>query len=130
MNTGAGVVFNLKEAVTHENAILAGERNDVGNRRERDHAERLQEKLAKHRRGFFAVAEGFTDQPGEFERHPRAAEVGTRVADLADARVNDRRRVRKHRAGGVVVGDDQLDAELLGELRDLDRRDAAVDSDD
>ena len=121
---------DARQAVPDEDAVLAVERDDVGDRRQGDQAERPDQEVAEVGRGLLAVAEALADLPGELERDPRAAEVAAGVGAAGQARMDDHVGRRELGADRVVVGDDQLDAQLARERGLGDRRDAAVDRDD
>ena len=101
----------LPEAGDRERAVLVDERDDVGDRAERDEVEVPLERIVRERLE-------------KLERDARSAELGERV----------RRGPRRHdRAVGqlvsrpVVVGDDDVQAEPPGRRDLLDGGDAAVD---
>ena len=81
-------------------------------------------------RRLLAVAEALADLPGQLERHRRAAEVAERVAAPRQPRVDDHVGLGQLGADRVVVGDDQLDAQLARQPGLGDGRDPAVDRDD
>ena len=86
------------EPVADEDPVLADERDDVGDRRQRHQADRPDEEVAEVGRGLLAVAEALADLPGELERHPRAAEVGARVGAARRAAGGRSRRPRGARS--------------------------------
>ncbi|HEU4658013.1 MAG TPA: hypothetical protein VFR97_10825 [Capillimicrobium sp.] len=104
------------QALAHQPAVLAAQRHDVGDRRQRHEVEVLGGGR-RAQRGDELVGDG------------GGAEVRARVA--ADRRVHDRR-VRQRAVGArrVVVGDQDVDARgaRLGDL--LDGRDRAVGGDE
>ena len=94
---------HLLEPTAHERTVLAEERHHVGDGGKRDQVE---------------IALGALDaqkRAGDLVSDARRAEVGTRVS--GDDRMDDRA-IGELRAGLVVVGDDDVDAERHG-VRDL-----------
>ena len=96
------------QAVGGERAVLVHERNDVGDRGERD------EVGVPCDRGMVGAEERLR----ELDDDARAAEIGERVVGRPGG---DDRAVRQRLARPVVVGDDHVDAEPPG-LLDLGRR--------
>ncbi len=82
------------------------------------------------RRSFLAVAKTLADLPGDLERHPRAAEVGKRVATARPSRMDDDVGLGPLRSRRVVVGHEELEPELASESRLVQGRDAAIDGHD
>ncbi len=104
-----------------DGSVLSAERHHVSHGRER--AE-LQELVLLHR-----VREIAEQRLREPQRDARAGELLV-VGDVTGpARVHQGVRLRKDGRRVMVVGDDQVDAELLRELRLGDRGDAAVHGD-
>ena len=95
-----------------ERTVLVHERDDVGDRRERDEVEVALESPDRRREGLVELA-----------HDAGAAELGKRVRRRPGR--NDRT-VRQRFARAMVVGDDDLEAQAL-RLRHLDRGDAAAD---
>ncbi len=110
------------EALAHEPAVLAAQRNAVGDRGQRDDVEVLV--------GLGRIAPGGLQQSaGELVRDAGGAEV--RGGIPAGHRM-DGRSGRQPAVGSrlVVIGDDHVEPELVGARDLLDRGDRAVDGDD
>ena len=105
------------QARDHERAVLAHERNDVGDRRERDEVEMT----AEH----FGV--GSEQRLAELVDHARAAEIGKRIVRRSRG---DDGAIGQLVAGTVMVGDDHVEPELACASHLVDRCDAAVDGED
>ena len=69
-------------------------------------------------------------RPGEFHGHARAAEAAEGIVAAGQSRMDDGGGLGQLRAGLVVVGDDQFDAQFAGEVRLVDAADAAIDGDE
>ena len=67
------------------------------------------------------------DGPSQLHGHRRAAQAAEGIAAAGQPRVYDGRRFGQLRARLVVVGDDQLQAQLPGHIRLVHAADAAVD---
>ena len=118
------------ETVPDEDPILVPERHDVGDRRQRHQADRLDQEVAEVGRRFLAVAEALADLPGDLERHAGAAEVGAGIAAPLEPGVDDHVRLGQLGADRVVIGDDELEAQLTRQAGLGDGRDTAIDRDD
>ena len=118
------------QAVPHHHPILVRERHHVGDRRQRDQSQGTDQEFAEVGRGPLAVAKALADLPGQLERDRRAAQIGAGLMAAGQAWVDDRVGLRQRPADRVVVGDDQLDAQLARQLGLAHRRDAAIDRDD
>ena len=105
------------QAVSDEESVLAVDRHDVGDGRHRHQADRLDEEVAEVGRRLLAVAEPLADLPGQLERHAAAAKLAERIGAPGQPRVDQDVGLGEVQAEGVVVGHDQLDAQLAGELR-------------
>ncbi len=117
--TGLGRRRERAQAAAHERAVLADQRDDIGDRRERDQIE-LAAQLAR------VAPERRVQRLCELVCDGRRAQLGARIA--TQRRVHDRRRrQRAVRARRVVVGDDHLDPERLRPRDRRDRGDRAVD---
>ena len=127
---GRGLAGDPGQAVPDHHAILVRERHHVGDRRQRDQAHGPDQEVAEVGRGALAVAEALADLPGQLERDARPAQIAARIGAARQPRVDDHVRLRQARADRVVVGHDQLDAQLAGQLGLADRRDPAIDRDD
>ena len=105
------------EAGERERAVLVDERDDVGDRRERDQVEVARQRLVA----------GAEQRLSELVDDARAAELGERIVGRP---CGDDGAVRERLAGPVMVRDDDLEPALacLGDL--LDRGHAAVDRED
>ena len=130
LSPALGPVADPRQAVPHHHAILIRKRNHVGDRRQGDQSQRTHQKVTQVRRGPLAVAKTLADLPGQLERHGRAAEIGAGGMAAGQARMDDRVGPRHRRADRVVIGDDQLDAQLTRQLGLAHRRDPAIDRDD
>ena len=106
------------------------ERHDVGHRGQRHQADRADQEVAEVGRGLLAVAEALADLPGELERHPRAAEVAAGVPAAVEPGMDDHVGLGQVVPDGVVVGHDELDAQLARQPRLVHGRDPAIDRDD
>ena len=110
------------EAELRDDAILADERHDVGERADRRNLdERRQQPLA------IALA---AQRLHELQRHADAREILVGIVAIVALRVDHRDRDRQLGIRLVVIRDDQIDAELARALRRLDAANAAVDRDD
>ncbi len=110
------------EAELRDDAVLADERDDVGQRADRrDLDERRQQPLA------IAFT---TERLHELQRDADAREILVGIVAIVAPRVDDRDRDRQLGIGLVVIRDDQVDAQLARALRRLDAANAAVDRDD
>ncbi len=103
------------EPATHQRAVLAGERNHVGDGRERDQVEVALRALDAQKRRRDLVGDA------------RRAEVWAGIA--RDDRMDDGA-IGQLGAGLVVVGHDDVDAERLRVSDLFDRRDPAVGGDE
>jgi hypothetical protein len=104
---GVGRLGEELEAVAGEHAVLAAQRREVGDRRERDEVE-----LAPHQRVLFAQRLG--DGERELERHAGRAEAAVGLGVVRPGRVRvEHGEARRHAAAvarQVVVADDHVDA--------------------
>ena len=66
----------------------------------------------------------------QLQRDADAGEILVRIGAVVALRIDDRARIRQLGVRLVMVGDDQIDAELTRPARRLRRADAAVDRDD
>lgn len=89
----------MPQAVAHKNPVLANERNDVGDRRQRDEVEVFPEVDALHARGF---EQGVC----EFEDNTRAAEVVEIPAELG---IHKRHAIGTLGGGFMVVEHHDID---------------------
>ncbi len=89
------------EPVTHEDPILAGERDHVGDGREGHVVEEMERQV-------FREAERAHQRLGELERHAGAAQILVLGRAVGPARIEDRAGRREGITGQVVVGDDDL----------------------
>ena len=103
--------------------------NDVRDRGHRHQAQGLNQEVAKMGRGLLAVAKALADLPGELERHSCAAEVAAGVGAAGQARMNQHVGRREIGPDRVVVGHDQLHAQLTRQRGLGHRRDAAIHRD-
>ena len=116
---GTGCAANLREPAPDEEPVLAGQRDEVGDRRERDEVE-----VADPTR--LVAGDLALHRLGELGGHRRAAEALERI--VADPRMDDRA-IGELLAGLVMVGDDHVDPGRA-DLLDLGHgADPAVDRD-
>ena len=124
------VLFQRDQPVVHENAVLVQQRHHVGHRAERRQTDRLQQKLAQVRADLGRLAGAAAQRPGKFERDGRSAQIAERIAMAGQTRMDDGRGAGEFRTGLVMIGDDELDTQLLGGERFACAGDAAVDGND
>ncbi len=105
-----------------EHAVTAAKWDDVGDRRQRA---QLQELVLPQ--GVREIAEKTL---GEHQGHAGAGELLFDRGIAGTPRVHERVRVRKLRRWVMVVGHDEIDAEVARERRLLHRGDAAIDAHD
>ena len=118
------------QPLPHEDPVFIDERHDVGHRAEGGQADRSQEHLAEPGCDPRVAAGPRRDRPGEFEGDAGAAELSEGIGRAGEARMHEHVGVRERVAEGVVIGDDEFEAELTGPRRLGDARDAAIDRDD
>ena len=110
------------EAELRDDAVLADERHDVGERADRGDLDESRQP---------GVASGAAAQRlHQLQRDADAGEVLVRIRAVVALRVDDRQRRRQLGVRLVVVGDDQIDAELARAPRRVGAADAAIDRDD
>ena len=109
------------ETDSGDDAILADERHHVGQRANRGDLDEAREPVLPA--GLAAK------RLHEFQRDADAGQVLVRIGAIVALRVDDGERRRQRRVRLVMVGDDQIDAELAGAARRLDAADAAIDGD-
>ena len=102
------------QAVLHEQSVLVHQRHHVGDGAERGQADRPQERLAEPGGDPARSARPRGDRPGELEGHAGAAQVAERIRGAGQARVHEHVGRGELVGEGVVVGDDQLQAEVAG----------------
>ena len=105
-----------------DHTVLAGQRNDVG--------ERANGRDLDERREPVRMPGPDAQRLNELQRHADAREVLVGVRTVVPLRVDDGDRLRQLRVGLVMVGDDQVEAELSGAYGRLDSPDPAIDGDD
>ena len=110
------------QAHLRDDPVLAHQRHDVGQRADGRH-------LHERRQEIGAVGAG-AERLHQLQRHPDSRQVLVRVAAVVALGVHDRQRARQVHVGLVVVGDDQVEAQLARALRGLHPADAAVHGDD
>ena len=116
------ILVEALEAEARQHAILAHQRDHVGDRADRDHVE-----VAP---GPFEPAPPAQQRLDHLERHADAGQGLERVAATHPVRVDHRDRAGQHLGRLVVVGDHDVDAECRGARHRLDGGDAAIDGDD
>ena len=115
------------QPVADQHAVLVDQRHDVGHGAQGGQPDGLNEKILHPRGDAFGPGGLLAEGPGQFHRHARAAQTAERIVAARQSRMNDRRGLGQSRAGLVVIGDDQLDAQFPGEDRLVDAADAAID---
>ena len=121
----ADLVRTLRQHLQSElgdDAVLADQRHDVGERADRRdlHERRQPRRLPRPR----------AERLHQLQRDADAGEVLVRIAAVVSLRIHHRARIGQLVVRFVMVGDDQVDAELAGAARRFRRADAAVDRDD
>ena len=115
------------QPMTHQHAVLIDQRHDVGHGAQGGQPDGLHEKILHSRGDPLGPGGLLAERPGQFHRHARAAQTAERILAARQSRMNDRRGLGQTKAGLVVVGDDQFDAQFPGEDRLVDAADAAID---
>ncbi|MNY03083.1 hypothetical protein D3C86_1356840 [compost metagenome] len=122
LDAGAGLGRDQVKAAPDERAVDAGQGGHVRDGADGDQVQEVRDSVAGRGDLLEGRGEGVGDaDPGEARHLGRAA---------AEARVDDGVGLGQHLGRGVVVGDDDLHAQGLGELDLLDRGDAVVHRDD
>ena len=110
------------EAELRDDAVLADERHDVGERADRGDLDEA---------GQPALAAGLrAERLHQLQRHADAGQVLVRIRAVVPLRVDDGERRRQLGVRLVVIGDDQVDAELARAARGVGAANAAVDRHD
>ena len=123
-----GMCLQAVQAVADENAVFIDQRHDVGHGADRGQADGRHQKVPQRLADALGLAGPLAEGPGQLERHARAAQAAERIAVPRQPRMDDRRRVRQSRGELVVIGDDQLQAQLAGQRRFGNAGDAAIDA--
>ncbi len=118
-------VVHAQQPESGEDPILAGKRHDVGDGAESRQAGGVDKELAEVGPDPFGLRERSSNSPGEFERDAGTADIRVGVAGQ-DGRMHDHVGLRQRGAGCVMIGDDQGQADLAGDLGFLYGGDAAV----
>ena len=113
--------FEVSQGFAQQIAILARQRRDVGDGAEADQLEEAAVDLAAH-----LLIQGLTELVGDTHRSQDRVRRGRRV----ELGVDDRGRLGQDFGRGMVIGDDDVDAELRGGGHLLPVRHAAVGRDD
>ena len=111
-----------------ENAVVPIEGDDVGHRAQRDEVEERGQirRLAASR----ALAPPGTQRSEHVEHHPDSGEALARESVAGAVGIDDGVGRGQSRAGQMVIGDQDVDAELLRAGDPVHARDAVVDGDD
>ena len=110
-----------------QDAVLVDQRHDVGHGAQRGQTHRLDKKILHSRADAFGPAGLLAQGPGQFHGHARAAQSAEGIIAAGQTRMDDGRGRGQPRARLVMVGDDQLDAQLAGQLGFVATADAAID---
>ena len=110
------------ETELRDDAVLADQRHDVGERADRRDLDEARHQLV--------AAGAAAERLHQLQRDADAGQVLVGIGAVVPLRVDDGERRRQLGVGLVVVGDDQIDAELARAPRRLGAADAAVDRDD
>ncbi len=110
------------EAEPCDHAVLADQRHDVGQRADRGDLDERRQPLA--------APGASAERLHQFEGDADPGQVFVRVRAVVALGIQHGHRHRQLIVRLVVVGDDQVDAELAGAARRLDAADAAVDGND
>ena len=105
-----------------DDAVLADQRHDVGERADRGNLDEGRQPLRLARSG--------AQRLHQLQRDADAGEMLVRIGAVVALRIDHRQRDRQRGVRLVMVGDDQIDPELAGAQRRLGAADAAVDRDD
>ena len=115
------------EAELGEYAILAGERDRIGNGRDGDHFHKRQQ----HTRLIFFIEAALHQSLRDFERHAGAAKLFIRILASRLIGIDDRMRLgHAIGSGQVMVGNDEIDAEAMRSFGGSEGADAHVHTDD
>ena len=125
-----GRVGQALQPVVDQHAVLVHQRHDVGHGAQGGQPDGLEQEILHPRGDPLGPAGLLAEGPGQLQGHARAAQAAERIAAAGQPRMDDGRGVGQLRARLVVVGDDQLDAQLAGQGGLLDAGDAAIDGDD
>ena len=113
----------------HQHSVLIDQGHHVGHSSQGGQPDGLQQEIAHPRADFAGPAGLLAQGPGQLEGHARAAQVAERIAAAGQAGMDDGRRLGQLRRRLVVIGDDQLQAELAGQGGLFHGGDAAIDRD-
>lgn len=128
-----GCCFDSCEAELGDDAVLVNERDDVGDGSEGGEDEEIDEGGAERGGDGIRFAVEGRESPGEFVGDSGAAEFSEGVLRVWSSWVDDGEgawHVVHLRGWVVVIGDDEVDAEVFGFDCGVDGGDAAVDGDD
>ena len=124
---GAVGLGEASQAAPHQRAVLVGERDDVGDRRQRHQIGELVQCGRQH--GRVAAVPARPQRLGELEHDACAAQVGEWIGrSRGGARGHDRG-IGQHVPRAVMVGHDDVESELAGASDRFGSGDAAVDRD-
>ena len=99
----------------HQHAVLIDQRHHVGHRPQGRQPDGLDEEVAHPRADLLRPAGLLAQRPGQLEGHARAAQAAEGIVAAGQPRMDDRRGLGQARAGLVMVGDDQVQAESAGQ---------------
>src|SRR5262245_13288361 len=113
-----------------ENAVFVVKRYAVGDRGEGDERDGVEEEMFEVLGDAWAAAARLlTKRPRQLECHRRPAQMTERII-ARQPRMNDNRRGRQRWFGLMMIGDDQFETELAGDVGFGVAANAAIDSDD
>ena len=110
------------EADLRDDAVLADERHDIGERAEGGDLDEARQPAV--------VVRLAAERLHELQRHAHTRQVLVRIGAIASLRVDHGERRRQLGVGLVMVGDDQIDAVFAGATCGVGAANAAVDRDD
>ncbi len=120
--TGVRRIRHHLEAIARDHAILAAQRRDVGDRRERREVDHLEHFV-------LVAALGRRNGQRELEREPRGGEIRVRIIGAGPLRIHQRRTRRRLTTRQVVIDDDEIDPRVAQRAGRLARVRAAIAAD-
>ena len=121
-------VFQRLEAVPGEHAVLAAKVHDIGDGADAGQGGYVEQILLEFGRQLAAFFAAVGDGPSQFEGHHRARRMRVGIVRI-QPRMHNGLHFRQTVARFVVVGDDDLHAEFIGQLDLVEAGDAAIDGD-